>query len=743
MSTLLALTLAAPGHLANTTSVLTVILAPFALCHKTKFLTYICVTVIFLSSWSVAHAKTNSGFADSHSYGIHGISGNMVTQNMAEDDTHFLVFDHVGQMASTTTYVHIMLPLNFTAVTEQIRFLNTTMYRFWESKHFYSAHSYYLELAMVAQTDRLLKQLSDRLQKLLDRIDNLQDILPKVEKKERYVRETDAFFPPPPNDLQDSFLSIQHPHLQRHKRWIAAVIVGIVGTLWGLFSAYQINQIATHLTDVTDTQDLLVHLSTEHSKSLKSLAVWVTGISRSLSSFEHINPTIFYTTFSDKVVELEQAVTKLTNIVQQLQHRRLSVDWLDKEQLNTLQRDIDEHTRNKNYIPLTTHHSDYFQLEVSYIRNAEGIVAFLHVPCSQSESVLTIFKYIPFPIPLPHQTNHSSITVAQALHPSLTILQDSTTDFMNKSEALYLVAEADMIAIDSSNKYRLLSNADLAACIQRNHIYLCDKQHVMKTDMAETCIGSLFMKNKGGVRQNCKFEKKPLREEVFPMIGNQFLIYTPEPFVTQAKCANGTIFRAEVSKSTKLTLPEGCSIKLKSHDISMTEQIFLPHQPIVTAWKWDPLTLPADLLADVPHLSYTIDSTFQNLSSALQNQSFVAQDQLAASLSKIDSLSKTLDKVHKKSENSKLTNDGFFHYLNSIFLFSGSTSSIILWTVLALAIALSLGLAFFCYRQKITHKLVKSFQANAITQIHRRPVPSAPPAFAFDTEAQRMYPIIH
>ncbi len=48
-------------------------------------------------------------------------------------------------------------------------------------------------------------------------------------------------------------------------------------------------------------------------------------------------------------------------------------------------------------------------------------------------------------------------------------------------EALYLLPETDLIAIGqndgNTHRYKLLSFADLAACIQRNHVYLCEGQH--------------------------------------------------------------------------------------------------------------------------------------------------------------------------------------------------------------------------------------------------------------------------
>lgn len=736
----MAITIASPMEVCSLATFLVVILSPYAVRNHKFYLTTLCLVGLSLSAFSTAQAHPQFQMPNMETRPPHGFSSQMITENLADDNTHFLVFDHVGQMAATTTYLHIMLSLNFSAVSEQIVNLNTSMYKFWHAKHYYKAHNWYVEEAMIAQTDRNLKQLSNRLQKLLDIIDNLNDILPEVHQTfNTHDRQTDSVLPAPPPNSETAFLQINHPHLKRHKRFVIALILGVVGTLWGLYSAYQIHQIASHLQDVSETQNLLVHLTQEDSKAINSLSVWLSGTSKSLMSFAHINPQIIYIHFSEKVLELEQSVTKLVNIVQQLQHRRLSVDWLSKESLQGLHKSVNDYTKKNNLLPLTTHTSDFFQLELSYIRTPEGVFAILHVPCTSSESILTIYKYIPFPIPLPHQTNHSSLTVAQAVHPLQTAPNPPTNDAMNKSEALYLVAESEMVAIDAYNKYKLLSQSDLAACIQKNHIYLCDKLQVLKTNLAETCIGSLFMKNKGGVRQNCKFEKRPLREEVFPLMANQFLVFTPEPFITQARCTNGTTFRAEFSKGTKLTVPNGCSINLKSHQISMADVIYIPSPPFVTAWKWDPLTLPSDLLADFPHLYAAIDNITSHLnnqsSSNLQNQSLI-QDQLATSLLKIDSLSKSIDKQQMKA---KIADEGFLAYLDNNLLFSGSTSSIMLWTVVVIVVVLLMVLAFFFYRQKITHKLVKSYDQ----AVHFRQFPTAPPLYVNNplTNIPQLYPL--
>lgn len=113
-------------------------------------------------------------------------------------------------------------------------------------------------------------------------------------------------------------------------------------------------------------------------------------------------------------------------------------------------------------------------------------------------------RYIPFPIPLESQTLHSPFTVGQTLKAEVNFNNDSTNGTLYKHEALYLVAEADMIALDGDSRYRLLKQADLAACIQKNHIYLCDQLTVLGTELEDTCLGSLYSKNPSGVRSHCR-----------------------------------------------------------------------------------------------------------------------------------------------------------------------------------------------------------------------------------------------
>ena len=442
------------------------------------------------------------------------------------------------------------------------------------------------------------------------------------ELNERLQKATDLFVPIP------TALSTV---LNRHKRFAAEMtlaLIGlgtrIVGTFMGLYNAAELRAITSRVTTLEHTQNLLIQLSQKHSDELKSLHHGVTQLTNLFLSFIQINPAIIYAKFNEHLIELETRIQRVVNAIQQLQHRRLAVDWLDPEQLTALHESVKRFADEHDYTLLTKQHSDYFQLETSYLRTESDVLAVLHIPCIMAPSMLSIYRYVPFPIPLPTVTSSSPYSIAQALYPSRLAHNDSLPDLkpptVSTPEALYLVADADMIAIDKDNNFRLLSQADLAGCIQRNHVYLCEQQHVLRTNLTETCLGSLYHKLPQGVRENCRFDRRPLQERVYQMSSNEYLVYSPHPFTTRLACLNGSSYTADFGQTTRLFVPNGCSVQLKAHTLRVDEKYHVPLPPEISEWKWNPLELPADLLDRSVHLDFNLQSLARHLSQ-LRNDS--------------------------------------------------------------------------------------------------------------------------
>ena len=78
-----------------------------------------------------------------------------------------------------------------------------------------------------------------------------------------------------------------------------------------------------------------------------------------------------------------------------------------------------------------------------------------------------------------------------------------------------------------AHRYKLLSSAELHSCIQRNHVYLCERHQVLRTDLEGSCLGSLYLQSVKGVRENCKLDRKQLRESVYQISANDHIVVTP------------------------------------------------------------------------------------------------------------------------------------------------------------------------------------------------------------------------
>ena len=427
-------------------------------------------------------------------------------------------------------------------------------------------------------------------------------------------------------EAQDRYIAFDNlPALARQKRFLetASLVAGIlgqaarvVGTFMGLYNSAEIAAISSRISKLEHTNDLLVHLTNRHSRYLVELSHALITMNRNLLTYMAMNPAFLYIEINNHLVEYERRVARMSGVLQQLQHRRLSVDWLDDSQLTALHNSVLEFAEQRSMTLLTHHTSDYFQLELSYFRSGHDVTAILHIPCITTPTMLAIYRYVPFPIPLPAITSHSPFSIKEALgasrlHPDdgLPELSANVPGRYLDSEALYLVPDSDMIAISGDESFRLVSQTDLAGCIQRNHIFLCESQHVLRTNLSETCLGSLYKKSTSGVRANCRFDRRPLQEKVYQLSGSVYLVYAPSPFTTRVDCLNGSSFSAYFGQTTKLTVPSGCSVQLRSHTLRVDEKFHMPLPPEVTEWRWDLLSLPADLLGRSSYL----DSSFVDL----------------------------------------------------------------------------------------------------------------------------------
>ncbi len=161
---------------------------------------------------------------------------------------------------------------------------------------------------------------------------------------------------------------------------------------------------------------------------------------------------------------------------------------------------------------IPTKPSDLFQLDASYIRQKNELLVILHIPCSVASDTLTLYEYVPFPYPL-----HRDPALPPIQPENIVSLQDlANSKHFPATSAIYFKPDAKMIAIGRNSNlhtasYRLITDGDLAACVQKNHIYLCEDQQTLHKDLAGSCLGALYTQSEIGVHLHCRIEIRPLR----------------------------------------------------------------------------------------------------------------------------------------------------------------------------------------------------------------------------------------
>ena len=101
-----------------------------------------------------------------------------------------------------------------------------------------------------------------------------------------------------------------------------------------------------------------------------------------------------YNIWQGIVNQLQHRLTQFIQFVTELQRHRLSMTWFNAHQMATLHHEVITKSAHHGLFPLPQHLSDYFQLEVSYIKSNSEIIAILHVPVSDTKSTWSIFKYM-------------------------------------------------------------------------------------------------------------------------------------------------------------------------------------------------------------------------------------------------------------------------------------------------------------------------------------------------------------
>jgi hypothetical protein len=523
-----------------------------------------------------------------------------------------IIFEQVGEMASSVTYLHVKFEVDIQDIEDQVNEylqifprLKTVFEPLYQKQHrnISTQESYYrwenlkTVEARKAELDKALAHRQRHAERFLDSIKSLRSTLPKVtvdkstirvrretEKKETSMvlkfgqkaasSVTSNLFSKlllqitPSTANQAQKVAIQ----QTAKKALTSFIIkqgtgsllgvglGALGTFMGLFNTFQIHSLKRELEEQREAHNRLVDVVQEQQDHLQQLDEAVEKLSNNFELLRSSTTMLLGNELGIIEEQIAERIRKVTHVIQLAQTRRLAIDFLPVEYLPRLYQQLEDQAKAINHKLLTKQQSDLFQLEMSYFYDGMNMQLLLHVPTVPIDSILRLLKLHPFPLPL------------------------------NKNYSVIPLAQDDLLAISSGfTRYSSqLSSVDLLGCHEINNVYLCERHGVLGKQLNNSCLGAMYLQDFELVQELCTLQITPALEVVRQLQDNWFLVFTPYPQTAYISCRNGTnneaYFKSGISKTY---LSPGCKMNLDAHLLQSDFSLQLPDEVVNFQWDWD------------------------------------------------------------------------------------------------------------------------------------------------------------
>lgn len=503
--------------------------------------------------------------------------------------SHHVIFENIGQLASAVTYLHAKVTINFSHVEDQYLIYRSAIGSLDErlekryAKPYPSRRPEHLNKSQDHKSllnerwSENIKQCREVVQyrkkssgAILTAINTARDSMPKkpevhsrfIQRSTENITRGSSTWDSPliPSRLytsaDDSITRFRLPRVPA----IGSLLGGAFGTFLGLYNTHRINQLTHELQDVKQSHNQLVEVVVTHSNEISKLNGSLDELTDYVGRVHELNPTSIDQSLQIIETGLYRAVDHATRAVQMAQLRRMSVDLINSAKLHTLFHRLKSEAEQINNILLINQPSDLFQLEVSYFSDGQDVHILIHVPSVPKTGLLDLYQLHPFPLPV--EGNFSLIPIVTNNVLAL------TTDH---------------------NKYHAqLSTTQLMDCIRINQVYICERHGVLSKDLSSSCLGALYLQNSEKAQELCQIQVAPIREIVFQLLSNWFLIYSPVVFTSDVHCQNGTMSRFFIPLGiSKHFLSPGCQADFKENVLFSNTAIRIDSDLIHFEWEWE------------------------------------------------------------------------------------------------------------------------------------------------------------
>ena len=338
---------------------------------------------------------------------------------------------------------------------------------------------------------------------------------------------------------QTAFLSdlVQSSHhVQKRAVFLAAVGLTVLATsIISAYSAYMVTSLANNqasiMIEVDQHNSILTEL-TEQNEALRQAGILLRS---ELNDFKQFSAYATQCTLHVKS-QLRQT-DRIQAGLHALVQGRISPFIINHETVQANLADLQEKIQPDEYQIAITAIVQFYQLPTSFIVLEKNIVlAFVHVPLHQKNSILKLFKYQPIPQTIANSSTHFTIT----------------------TDKEYLAINDDLSFMKE------LSQQELNGCHSTSDYYYCDLNNVLIRPEFGTCTTALYKDDLARIRRHCSISASN-STAITQTTNNNFIVYLPEEHTVTLTCPSDTAWKKTIKFSglRQIHLPAGCSANSK------------------------------------------------------------------------------------------------------------------------------------------------------------------------------------
>jgi hypothetical protein len=504
-------------------------------------------------------------------------------------EAYHVVFEQIGELASSVTYIHVKLTIEFDAIELHIKEYVEKLKGFQKQiitsnygmpdpvQKIITEHSArHLQRQIIdRQVEAAQRVIKNRLvtsTQLLQNVQQLKNSMPAPSEKDKLIIQADQSSVPNSTATPEKKLNInlqfqQNPVIKdiianRGPRFVnpLGLVLGAFGTFMGLFNKRQIDNLRQ---EINTKHNLMIEVLQDQKRVIGDMKATLTVLNTFMASSHFYDLSVFISEVMDIENEIRNRIQWAAHAIQAAQNHRLAIDFLTDVQLKALYTKLTRQSLGMGQQLLTENPSDFYQLETSYFFDGNNVHLLLHVPMVSKNSKLRLLKLHPFPLPL-----NENFTITPAVH----------------DDILAISSGWDRLSV-------ILSATDLLSCHSINKVYLCDRHGVLSKELNNTCLGALYLQDFTIARDLCDFKIHPSQEMIQQLLNNWFLIHSPIVQTGFISCANGTQRETYIKAGiNKIHLSPGCQANLAEHRLVADGSIHLPSDITHFEWTWNAAT---------------------------------------------------------------------------------------------------------------------------------------------------------